>query len=148
MIVKKIVIDFCNNIRQFINEKRKLQKGHQWRPPSKIVNFWARIKCNSSKWLWEILSLISAIILDTSVMKNKVLWPIWWKDKSRLMKQLLCLSSWIIFDFKIKFSGKNWVEKTPIFIFSLFGSKVNEFGQVWTSLDEKNRKLKNCRKLT
>ena len=28
------------------------------------------------------------------------------------------------------------------------GSKVNEFGQVWTSLDEKNRKLKNCRKLT
>ena len=71
MIMRKIGIDFCNNIRQFMNEKQKLQKGHQWRPPSKIVNFWARIKCNSSKWSWEKLSLISAIILDSSLMKNE-----------------------------------------------------------------------------
>ena len=58
--------------------------------------------------------------------------PIWWKDKSRLTKQLFCLSSWIIFDFKIKISGKNCVEKHPHIIVFMFGSKINEFGRVWT----------------
>ena len=64
--------------------------------------------------------------------KRGHLWPIWWKDKSRLTKQLFCLSSWIIFDFKIKFSGKNWVEKHIHTIVFMFGSKINEFGRVWT----------------
>ena len=64
--------------------------------------------------------------------KRGHLWPIWWKDKSRLTKQLFCLSSWIIFDFKIKISGKNCVEKHPHIIAFMFGSKINEFGQVWT----------------
>ena len=53
--------------------------------------------------------------------------PIWWKDKSRLMKQLFG----IIFDFKIKISGKNCVEKHPHIIVFMFGSKTNAFGQVW-----------------
>jgi hypothetical protein len=52
------------------------------------------------------------------------------------------LSSWIIFDFKIKISGKNCVEKHPHIIVFMFGSKTNEFGRVWTSLDGKNRNLK------
>ena len=45
---------------------------------------------------------------------------------------LFCISPWIIFDFKIKFSGKNWVEKHIRTIVFLFGSKINEFGRVWT----------------
>ena len=67
--------------------------------------------------------------------KRGHLWPIWWKDKSILTNQLFCLSSWIFFDFKIKFSGKNWVEKHIHTIIFMFGSKINEFGQVQTSLD-------------
>ena len=35
------------------------------------INFWARIKFYSSKWLWEKLSLVSAIILDTLVIKKQ-----------------------------------------------------------------------------
>ena len=35
------------------------------------VNFWARIKFYSSKWLWEKSSLGSAIILDILVLKNE-----------------------------------------------------------------------------
>ena len=34
------------------------------------INFWARIKFYSSKWLWEKSSLVSAIISDTLVMKS------------------------------------------------------------------------------
>ena len=67
--------------------------------------------------------------------KRGHLWPIWWKDKSILTNQLFCLSSWIFFDFKIKFSGKNWVEKHIHTIIFMFGSKINEFGRVQTSLD-------------
>ena len=43
----------------------------QKRPASKIVNSLARIKFNSSKWLWEESLLVSAIILDSSLMKNE-----------------------------------------------------------------------------
>ena len=64
--------------------------------------------------------------------KRGHLWPIWWKGKSTTMKQLFCYSSWIIFVFKIKFSGKNWVEKHIHTIVFMFGSKINEFGRVWT----------------
>ena len=35
-----------------------------------MANFWARIKFYSSKWLWEKSSLVSAIILDTLVIKK------------------------------------------------------------------------------
>ena len=41
------------------------------RPASKIVNSLARIKFNSSKWSREKLSLVFAIILYTTVMKNE-----------------------------------------------------------------------------
>ena len=43
----------------------------------------------------------------------------------------------IIFDAKIEISGTKWVEKTPIYIFSTFGSKINECE--WKKL-EKNEK--------
>ena len=69
--------------------------------------------------------------------KRGHLWQIWWKDKSRLTKQLFCLSSWIIFDFKIKISGKNCVEKHPHIIVFMFGSKTNEFGRKNSESDEK-----------
>ena len=40
MIMRKIVIRFCNNIRYISNEKRKSdKKGQKWRLPSKIFNF-------------------------------------------------------------------------------------------------------------
>ena len=35
----------------------------------------------------------------------------------------------IIFGAKIEISGTKWVEKTPIYIFFTFGSKINEFEQ-------------------
>ena len=69
--MRKIIISFYNNIRPDSSDKRKLQKGHQWMPPSKIINLWARIKFNSSKWSWEKSLVVFAIISDTSVLKNK-----------------------------------------------------------------------------
>ena len=39
---------------------------------------------------------------------------------------------------KIEISGKKWVEKTPIYIFSTFGSKINEFER---KKSEKNKKI-------
>ena len=79
--------------------------------------------------------------------KRGHLWPIWWKDKSTLTKQLFCFSSWIIFDFKIEISGKNWAEKHPHIIFFMFGSKTNEFGQVWTEKIGIWRKSSNGQKV-
>ena len=35
-----------------------------------MINFWARIKFYSSKWLWEKLSLGSVRILESFVMKS------------------------------------------------------------------------------
>ena len=60
------------------------------------------------------------------------------RDKSTLTKQLLCFSTWIIFDFKIEISGKNCMEKHPhiIVFYVWFKNK-----RVWTSLDGKNRNL-------
>ena len=72
------------------------------------------------------------------MLKKGHLWPIGWKGKSRLMKQLFCLSPWIIFDFKIKFSGKKLSGKTHSYycIYVWFKNK-----RVQTSLDGKNRNL-------
>ena len=64
--------------------------------------------------------------------KRGHLWPIWWRDKSTLTKQLFCFSYWIIFDFKIEIIGKNRAEKHPHIIVFMFGSRTNEFGRVWT----------------
>ena len=46
----------------------------------------------------------------------------------------------IIFGAKIEISGTKWVEKTPIYIFSTFGSKINEFEQKKYENNEKIRK--------
>ena len=46
--------------------------------------------------------------------------------------------SYIICGAKIKFSGTISVEKTPICIFSTFGSKINEFER---KKSEKNKKI-------
>ena len=46
--------------------------------------------------------------------------------------------SYIIFGAKIEISGTKWVEKTPIYIFSTFGSKINEFER---KKSEKNEKI-------
>ena len=43
-----------------------------------------------------------------------------------------------MFDAKIEISGTKWVEKTPIYIFSTFGSKINEFER--KKLEKKKRK--------
>ena len=52
-------------------------------------------------------------------------------------------SSWlfqssIVFGAKIEISGTKCVEKTPIYIFSIFGSKINEFER---KKSEKNEKI-------
>ena len=44
----------------------------------------------------------------------------------------------IIFGTKIEISGTKGVEKTPIYIFSTFGSKINEFER---KKSEKNEKI-------
>ena len=46
--------------------------------------------------------------------------------------------SYIISGAKIEISGTKWVEKTPIYIFSTFGSKINEFERKKL---EKNKKI-------
>ena len=43
----------------------------------------------------------------------------------------------IIFVAKIEISGTKWVEKTPIYIFSTFGSKINEFERKKLEKNEK-----------
>jgi hypothetical protein len=45
---------------------------------------------------------------------------------------------------KIEISGTKWVEKTPIYIFSTFGSKINEFER---KKSEKNEKISKTKKL-
>ena len=42
-----------------------------------------------------------------------------------------------MFGAKIEFSGLKWVEKTPIYIFSTFGSKINKFEQKKLEKNEK-----------
>ena len=42
-----------------------------------------------------------------------------------------------IFDAKIEISGTEWVEKTPIYIFSTFRSKINEFERKKLEKNEK-----------
>ena len=44
----------------------------------------------------------------------------------------------IIFGAKFEISGTKWVEKTPIYIFSTFGSKINKFER---KKSEKNEKI-------
>ena len=61
------------------------------------------------------------------------------------------LSSWsfhssVIFFAKIEISGTKWVEKTPIYIFSTFGSKMNKFElKKWKKKrkNSKNQKFKD-----
>ena len=48
--------------------------------------------------------------------------------------------SYNIFGTKFEFSGTNWVEKTPISIFSTFGSKINEFEK--KKIRKKQKKFK------
>ena len=49
----------------------------------------------------------------------------------------LTISFFHYFGAKIEISGTKWVEKTPIYIFSTFGSKVNEFGRKKLEKNEK-----------
>ena len=47
--------------------------------------------------------------------------------------------SYINLGTKFEFSGTNWVEKTPIHIFSIFGSKIIEFER--KKKTQKNEKI-------
>ena len=62
--------------------------------------------------------------------------------KSEFLK--LIIYSSIIFGAKIEISCKKWVEKTPKYVFSTFGSKINEFER--KNL-EKNEKISKTSKL-
>ena len=99
------------------------------------------------KLSWQLFHNCISIYLCKNMPKIGHLWPIWWKDKSTITKQLFCFSSWIIFDFKIEISGKNWAEKHPHIIVFIFGSKTNEFGQVWTEKIGIWRKSSNWQKV-
>ena len=56
-------------------------------------------------------------------------------QKSEFLK--LIISFFHFFGAKIEISGTKWVEKTPIYIFSTFGSKINEFEQKKLEKNEK-----------
>ena len=58
-------------------------------------------------------------------------------QKSEFLKLIISLFHYFFFD-KIEISGTKWVEKTPIYIFSTFGSKINGFEQ---KKSEKNEKI-------
>jgi hypothetical protein len=58
----------------------------------------------------------------------------------------LIISFFHHFDAKIEISGRKWVEKTPMYIFSTFGSKINKFW-VEKSLKKTIQKSKSCRTL-
>ena len=74
-------------------------------------------------WGKTKLTWYAKIVLDsTNLMKRQI----------QTNKATFLLSSWIIFDFKIKISGKNCVEKHPHIIVFMFASKINKFGRVWT----------------
>jgi hypothetical protein len=55
--------------------------------------------------------------------------------------------SQIIFGTKFEFSGTNWVEKTPIYIFSTFGSKIDKFERKKWEKTKKFQKPKRCKQL-
>ena len=59
-------------------------------------------------------------------------------QKPEFFKVDYFIQSSIIFCAKIEISGTKWVEKSPIYIFSTFGSKINEFEQ---KKSEKNKKI-------
>ena len=59
-------------------------------------------------------------------------------QKSEFVKWLFHSS--IIFDAKIEISDPKWVETMLIFIFSTFGSKINEFERKKSEKNEKNPK--------
>jgi hypothetical protein len=52
----------------------------------------------------------------------------------------LIISFLQIFGAKIEISGTKRVEKTPIYIFSTFGSKINKFGRKKLEKNRKNSK--------
>ena len=52
----------------------------------------------------------------------------------------LIISFFHYFDTKIEISGTKWVEKTPIYIFSIFGSKINVFERKKSEKKRKNSK--------
>ena len=144
MTVRKIVISFCNNIRPFSNKKTKVwQERPQWRPPSKIVNFWARIKFYSSKWSGEKSWLVFAIILDTLVIKKR-------KFDKKMKRQIQGNKATFLLITLDHFWLENQIQweklsrkNTHIHIFYFwFKSK-----RVWTSLDEFGRKKSKAQKL-
>ena len=65
--------------------------------------------------------------------KRGHLWPIRSKAKSKVRKWIFCLSTWIIFDFKIV--EKTELKTTPYYYFYIWFKNK----QVWTSLDRKIR---------
>ena len=60
-------------------------------------------------------------------------------SKNQSFKIWLLFNSSITFGAKIEISGTKWVEKTPIYIFSTFGSKINMFE--WKKLEKKRKKI-------
>ena len=118
-------------------------KRPKQRPPSRIVNLWARIKINTSKWLWENLSLVSAIILDISLMKNESLTKKFFLQVHS--EKLTAL--FIILGF---FRTQNWNQWEKL---SRKNTHINFFHvwfkskRVWTSLDEFGRKKSKAQKL-
>ena len=61
--------------------------------------------------------------------KRGHLWPIWWKGKSSLTKQLFINHLGSFLTSKSNSVEKNWVEKHIHTIVFMFGAKINKFAQ-------------------
>ena len=76
------------------------------------------------------------------IIFNNLLLQHWGQIISEVRFYIVILSisynSSIIFGAKIEISDTKWVEKIPIYIFSTFGSKINEFER---EKSEKNEKI-------
>ena len=73
-------------------------------------------------------------------ISKEIFWTLWMGSLSSLQKSEFfswLFHSSIIFGAKIEISRTKWVEKTPIYIFSTFGSKINEFERKKLEKNEK-----------
>ena len=81
------------------------------------------------------------LIWTTYVHTSNYLWASESFQKSEFLKLIISFLQY--FWCQIEISGTKWVEKTPIYIFSTFGSKINEFGR--KKLEKKRKSFKNLK---
>ena len=81
--------------------------------------------------IWVVKFSNGGVKLERSFLQNQ-----YTQRKFLNFENWLIISSSIVYGAEIEISGTKWVEKTPIYVFSTFSSKINEFEQ--KKLEKKN----------